>query len=71
MLTAPHSPLFKTTALLLSAVMLAGCAVNPVTGQRELSFISEQRELSIGAEQYSPSQQSQGGEFSVDPQLTA
>jgi predicted Zn-dependent protease len=71
MLTDPHSRLFKTTALALCAFLLAGCAVNPVTGQRELSFISEQRELSIGAEQYSPSQQSQGGEFSVDPQLTA
>ncbi|MCB1646866.1 MAG: M48 family metalloprotease, partial [Pseudomonadales bacterium] len=48
-----------------------GCAVNPVTGKNELSFISEATELSIGAEQYQPSQQSQGGLYKVDPELTA
>ena len=63
--------LHKSTALALAAILLGSCAVNPVTGQRELGFISEQRELTIGAEQYSPSQQSQGGQFSVDPELTA
>jgi len=30
--------------------LLAGCAVNPVTGKRELSLISEQQELQLGAE---------------------
>ncbi len=55
--------------LLLAA--LGACAVNPVTGQREISFISEQRELTIGQQQYLPSQQGQGGELSVDPQLSA
>lgn len=50
--------------------ILVGCAVNPVTGQRELGFVSEGQELSIGQEQYGPSQQSQGGQFTVDPALT-
>ena len=40
--------------LVLSLVVLAmlapGCAVNPVTGQRELSLVSPERELQIGNE---------------------
>lgn len=53
------------------ALLLLTCSVNPVTGDRELAFISEREEISIGAEQYVPSQQSQGGQFKVDPELTA
>jgi predicted Zn-dependent protease len=59
------------TSLLLACLTLAGCAVNPVTGRNELSFISESQERAIGNEQYGPSQQSQGGQYQVDPQLTA
>lgn len=47
-----------------------GCAVNPVTGKSELSLISENQELAIGREQYVPTQQIQGGQYSVDPELT-
>ena len=53
------------------ASVLLTCSVNPVTGDRELSIISERQEIAIGAEQYVPSQQSQGGQFKVDPELTA
>lgn len=53
------------------AVLLLTCSVNPVTGDRELSIISERQEIAIGAEQYVPSQQSQGGQFKVDTELTA
>ncbi|MDC0598255.1 M48 family metalloprotease [Gammaproteobacteria bacterium] len=56
--------------LLLSSLFLTACAVNPVTGRNELSLVSEQQELNIGAEQYGPSQQSQGGEYSVDAELS-
>jgi len=35
-----------------AALILAGCAVNPVTGDRELGFVSEAQERSIGQEQY-------------------
>jgi predicted Zn-dependent protease len=58
--------------LLVSLILsiTAGCAVNPVTGKRELNFISEGQELSIGEAQYEPSQQSQGGTFKVDQALT-
>lgn len=51
-------------------LLLNACAVNPVTGKKEFSLISEQRELAIGAEQYGPSQQSQGGRYSVDEKLS-
>jgi predicted Zn-dependent protease len=49
---------------------LAGCSVNPVTGERQLSLISESEELALGAEQYTPTQQTQGGQFYLDPELT-
>lgn len=52
-------------------VLLAGCAVNPVTGRNELSLVSEQQELAIGTQQYAPARQSQGGDYVVDPELTA
>lgn len=59
--------------LLLWAMLalLAGCAVNPVTGKNELSLVSEQQELAIGAKQYGPARQSQGGDYVVDHALTA
>lgn len=60
----------RMTLLLLAAVVLAGCAVNPVTGERQLSLISEGQEHEIGREQYIPTQQMQGGQFYIDPELT-
>jgi predicted Zn-dependent protease len=48
---------------------LSGCAVNPVTGKNELSWISTDEEINIGSQQYLPSQQSQGGQFLADPGL--
>ncbi len=54
----------------LGALLLAaGCAVNPVTGQRELSLYGEEWELEIGEQYYAPMRQSQGGDFVLDPQL--
>jgi predicted Zn-dependent protease len=48
----------------------AGCVVNPVTGNRELALVSADQEIAIGEQQYAPSQQMQGGDYSLDPQLT-
>jgi predicted Zn-dependent protease len=56
---------------LFGLLMLAGCAVNPVTGERNLNFMSEDWERTVGAEQYAPLRQAQGGDFIVDPELTA
>ncbi len=58
---------FPALALIL---LLAGCSVNPVTGKKQLSLISESQEMSIGAEQYTPTQQTQGGQYYLDPELT-
>lgn len=55
---------------LLALLMITGCTTNPVTGASELSLISPTQELSIGAQQYAPSQQSQGGQYTLDPELT-
>ena len=57
-------------ALILLNLSLGACAVNPVTGQSELSLLSRQDEIAIGNEQYGPSQQSQGGLYKVDPELS-
>lgn len=56
--------------LILAACALgSACAVNPVTGENELSLVSEEQEIAIGEKQYMPSQQSQGGQYVVDPRL--
>ena len=52
-------------------VLIAGCVVNPITGQRQLGLVSTQRQISIGEQQYLPAQQMQGGSYSVDPDLSA
>ncbi len=49
---------------------LAGCAVNPVTGDRDFIIVSGQQELALGVQNYAPMKQSQGGIYDVDPQLT-
>ena len=55
--------------ILLPLLVSTGCAVNPVTGKNELSIISESDEISMGQNQYAPSQQSQGGQLVSDPEL--
>jgi predicted Zn-dependent protease len=52
-------------------ISLAACAVNPVTGEREFMTISPAEDLALGAQNYAPMVQSQGGEYDVDPALTA
>ena len=53
----------------LSVVFITGCSVNPVTGENELSLVSTSQELAIGEQNYRPSQQSQGGQYTLDPAL--
>jgi predicted Zn-dependent protease len=49
---APHATrtLFAILAILLLAPTLHGCAINPVTGQRELTLMSEGQEIQLGAQ---------------------
>lgn len=59
----------RLIAILLTAGVLAGCATNPVTGERELSFVGEDWERQVGRENYAPLRQAQGGEYALDPGL--
>ncbi|GAV21364.1 TPR repeat-containing protein YfgC precursor [Mariprofundus micogutta] len=65
--------MLKRICLVLFIVVgtLAGCVTNPVTGKSDFTLISEQQELAIGAQQYAPARQSQGGDYEVDHELTA
>ena len=61
----------RLLAVLLFAAATAGCAVNPVTGKPDFMMVSEAQELAIGAQNYAPMQQAEGGIYDIDPQLTA
>ncbi len=56
--------------LFVSLFVFVGCAVNPVTGERELAIVSENQEISLGEKNYIPSRQMQGGDYVLDPALT-
>lgn len=62
-----HQRICALGALLLT---LTGCAVNPVTGEREIVLIGEETEIRMGEQNYLPMKQSQGGEYDIDPTLT-
>lgn len=59
---------FCIITLLLS---LVGCGTNPVTNKREFQFISESQEVAMGQKSYAPARQQQGGDYVIDPELTA
>jgi beta-barrel assembly-enhancing protease len=61
----------RIPALVVAALLISACAVNPVTGERELSFFDEAWELQVGQEYYAPLRQSQGGDFVLDQELVA
>jgi predicted Zn-dependent protease len=54
----------------LLAAAFTGCVINPVTGNRELALVSADQEIAIGEQQYAPSQQMQGGDYTLDRELT-
>ncbi|WP_207062144.1 M48 family metalloprotease [Motiliproteus sp. SC1-56] len=58
-------------ALTAALLVLTGCSTNPVTGAQELALVSKSQELDIGAQQYSPSRQAQGGDYQADPGVEA
>jgi predicted Zn-dependent protease len=60
----------RLVLLLLVPLVLGACAVNPVTGERELLLVSESSEIRMGEQNYAPMQQAQGGEYDIDPVLT-
>jgi len=63
---------FSSMLILLQlCLLLAGCATNPVTGKNELMLIPESMEIQMGQENYLPARQMQGGDYTVDPAVTA
>jgi beta-barrel assembly-enhancing protease len=62
--------MIRLLPVLAAVLALAACGVNPVTGKKELQFISETQEIQIGQQHYAPTRQGQGGDFVVLPELT-
>ncbi len=62
---------FHPVAIVVALAALAGCALNPVTGRRELHMVSEATEIQLGQKHYGPSRQSQGGDYVTDPKVAA
>jgi predicted Zn-dependent protease len=65
------TPAGKLLLVIAACLALASCGTNPVTGKSEIQFVSESQELQIGAREYAPTRQSQGGDFKVLPELSA
>jgi predicted Zn-dependent protease len=63
-----HIYRFLTIIILLT---LTACAKNPVTGRQELHFVSADKEIKMGLENYQYGQQASGGQYAVDPELSA
>ena len=61
----------QITGIILLSALLISCSTNPVTGKREVSFVSTSAQIQMGEENYRPSQQSQGGQYYLDPELNA
>jgi predicted Zn-dependent protease len=56
---------------LAAFAVVAGCSVNPVTGENQLQLISTSQEVAMGEKNYGPMQQAQGAEYILDPGLQA
>ncbi len=56
-------------SLFLIASLLSACGTNPVTGRTQVTLMNQASEIAVGEQQYSPSQQSQGGAYIVDKTL--
>ena len=54
----------------VAGTLLSACGINPVTGKKEIQFVSEAQEKDIGEKNYSPTRQSEGGDLTVLPGLT-
>ena len=63
-------PVRLCVAVVSLAALLSGCGVNPVTGKKEIQFVSEAQELQIGEKNYAPTRQGEGGDLTVLPELT-
>jgi len=60
-----------TILLAILSLSVGACAVNPVTGKTELMMVSTAQEIEMGKQNYLPMQQSQGGAYDVDRELSS
>ncbi len=56
---------------LLTLCLITACGTNPVTGKSQITLMSQSQEIALGQQQYSPSQQSQGGSYVIDPSVNS
>ena len=63
--------ILKSVGLAAVALLLSACATNPVTGKKEIMLVGEGQELSIGAQNYAPMRQAEGGDYVMDSGLIA
>lgn len=61
----------QSIAFVLIALVATACGTNPVTGKREIQFVSETQEIKLGEQSYAPARQAEGGDMEVMPELTA
>lgn len=53
----------------LMVLLVSACVQNPVTGKKDILLVDEGWELQIGAQQYAPLRQQQGGDYNADPNV--
>ena len=51
------------------SVLVSACVQNPVTGEKDFLLVDEGWELQVGAQQYLPLRQQQGGDYTADPKV--
>ncbi|MFK8019164.1 MAG: M48 family metalloprotease [Pseudomonadales bacterium] len=64
------SQIRHAASLFVLLLCISACGVNPVTGERELQWISTAQEINIGKQNYLPARQVQGGDYVVDRDVT-
>ena len=55
----------------LIAIVVVGCATNAVTGRKNFLLVNSDWDREVGARQYLPLRQMQGGDYTADPEVEA
>ena len=63
--------MLRLALLGVAAAAWSACATNPVTGQRQFTLTSQEREISTGTRHYPAAVAEEGGAFDLDPDLSA
>ncbi len=60
---------FCVFAFIFCFLILTACSRNPVTGKKEIHFISESTEINLGESHYALMQQAQGGTYTAEKSI--